>query len=111
LKNILRAVLVQFVDIMRLLVHRPEEHRARIYVKRFPAPSQGTGNSALSLVAGPATHTKGGISHTKLDREDLTSSISSLTTNTQAANDAVMSYMDPTRSHDRDLEPAALTTQ
>jgi hypothetical protein len=37
----------------------PEERRARVYMKRFPAPSQDTGNSSLRLVAGagfePAT--------------------------------------------------------
>jgi site-specific DNA recombinase len=30
----------------------PEERRARVYMKRFPAPSPDTGNSSLSLVAG-----------------------------------------------------------
>jgi DNA invertase Pin-like site-specific DNA recombinase len=37
----------------------PEERRARVYMKRFPAPSQDTGKSSFSLVAGagfePAT--------------------------------------------------------
>jgi hypothetical protein len=32
------------------------ERRARIYMRRFPAPSQDTGESSFRLVAGPATN-------------------------------------------------------